>query len=220
MRAVAVYRYAEYVRDDDQSSFDPFLLAYGLALDRALMLLASNPDMDSASNVFEEVLRNQLSYMGVDGDVADLVESGRRVIGRLVEMGIRGRRPRPRLVSINGDAGFYAQPDLVTDGEFIELKAEEPPPPKHTLVQVMAYSLAFPELRPVLLMAPPRGEPTIIRIETRASDLCTLLARLREFALRFGSRVRDRPALVYRVEEGGGRCRYWGPYRPSREARA
>ena len=214
MRAVAVYRYAEYVRDDDVNSFDPFLLAYGLALDRALMALVRD-GIDRARQVFEDVLRSQLSYMGINSDVASLVESGARAIVRIAEMGVRGWRPRPRLVSINGDAGFYAQPDLVAEGEFIELKAEEPPPPKHTLVQVMAYSLAFPELRPLLLMAPPNGEPILIRVEVRAAELCSLLARLREFALRFGSETKRKPSLVYRVSQEDDKCRYWGPYRPS-----
>lgn len=214
MRAVAVYRYAEYVRDDDPNSFDPLLLAFGLAMDRAFLLVVRGVGVDEALEMFRRVLIEQLEYMGWSGDVGHVVERGRELLVKLSELGIRGRRPRPRLVAINGDAGFYAQPDLVTGELVLELKAEDPPPPKHTMVQVLAYSLAFPELRPAVLMTPIGGQPTLVTLSPKPQELCRLLARMREFALRHGTETRDRPAITYRVEYDGD-CRYWGPYRAS-----
>lgn len=222
IRAVATHDVVQATYPRPVTEKDELGMAVGKAIDETLSRYSHEhaqgrrPTVTAMQRFAAEVLDRELADADLILDAPERVRQLVAVSG--VIQAFRGsevmglRRPRSRLILINGEVGVYAQPDY-WDGRsrFYEMKSYRAhPPPPDVELQVQLFQCAFPGFRAYLASFDRHAAPVTVSIEELPPVEPPVAERVLTIALRVG-RERgvekvleyvDAPTLRYSVPSG------------------
>jgi len=209
VKTLAAYEIVQSVHPHPVTERDELGMAVGKAIDSALARYshafresrrptATAMQRFAAETLEEELADADLHLSPSDRDVQLLQVAGvLQAFRRSEVMGLL--RPRSRLVLINGQVGFYAQPDYWNGRDrFYEMKSYRAPPISPAVgLQLQLFQLAFPGLTAVLASFDRHSSPVatnlleIPPLELEEKD------RLLRLAFRIGAELGKEKVLEY-----------------------